>query len=83
MAGVPDGGSLGELTDREILLMLYARVDDFTKRADDRADDHETRLRVLEAQNNRNIGLQAVTGGGSGAVAGTVVAVVLKFLGGV
>ena len=76
---VPEGASLGELTDREILLMLYARVDDFAKRA----DDHETRLRVLEAQNNRNIGLQAVTGGGSGAVAGTVVAVVLKFLGGV
>ena len=70
---------IGKLTDREILVMLYARVDDFAKGA----DDHETRLRVLEAQNNRNIGLQAVTGGGSGAVAGTVVAVVLKFLGGV
>jgi len=75
---VPDGTSLGELSDREILIMLYARVDDFAKRA----DDHETRLRVLEAQNNRTLGLQAAAGGGSGAIAGTVVAVVLKLLGG-
>ena len=78
MMVVPEGAALGTLSDREILLMVYARVDDVAKRV----DDHETRLRVLEAQTNRTLGLQAAAGGGSGAVAGTIVAVVLKLLGG-
>lgn len=75
---LPEGSSLGTLTDREILLMVYGKVDAIA----DTASDHEARLRILEAQSNRTLGLMAATGGGSGAVAGAVVAAILKLLGG-
>ena len=75
---LPNDASLGALSDREILLMVYAKVDAIAEAS----NDHEDRLRVLEAQSNRTLGLMAATGGGSGAVAGGVVAVIMKLLGG-
>lgn len=70
--------TLGTLTDRELLLLIYGEV----AAVSTTANDHEARLRILEAQSNRTLGLMAATGGSSGAVAGGVVAVVMKLLGG-
>lgn len=75
---LPEGSALGTLTDRELLLMVYSKVDTIAKSQ----TDIESRVRVLEAQSNRTLGLMAATGGGSGAVAGGVVAVIMKLLGG-
>lgn len=70
--------TLGTLTDRELLILIYGEV----SAVSEAANDHEARLRILEAQSNRTLGLMAATGGGSGAVAGGVVAAILKLLGG-
>lgn len=75
---LPEGSALGTLTDRELLLMVYSKVDTIAKSQ----TDIESRVRVLEAQSNRTLGLMAATGGGSGVVAGGIVAVVMKLLGG-
>lgn len=71
--------TLGTLTDRELLILIYGEV----SAVSEAANDHEARLRILEAQSNRTLGLMAATGGGSGAVAGAVVAAILKLLGGI
>lgn len=76
---LPEGSSLGALTDRELLLMVYSKVDVIAKSQ----TDIESRVRVLEAENNRTLGLMAATGGGSGALGGGVVAILLKLLGGI
>ncbi|MFA7121977.1 MAG: hypothetical protein WC277_10905 [Bacilli bacterium] len=76
---LPEGSSLGTLTDRELLLMVYSKVDVIAKSQ----TDIESRVRVLEAENNRTLGLMAATGGGSGALGGGVVAILLKLLGGI
>ncbi|MFA5407154.1 MAG: hypothetical protein WC343_00100 [Bacilli bacterium] len=76
---LPEGSSLGTLTDRELLLMVYSKVDVIAKSQ----TDIESRVRVLEAENNRTLGLMAATGGGSGAIGGGVVAILLKLLGGI
>lgn len=74
---LPNDASLGALSDREILLMVYAKVDTIAEAS----NDHEDRLRVLEAYRNQTIGLIA-TSGGSGAIAGGVVTAILRLLGG-
>ena len=76
---LPEGSALGALTDRELLLMVYSKVDVIAKSQ----TDIESRVRVLEAENNRTLGLMAATGGGSGALGGGVVAILLKLLGGI
>jgi len=42
--------------------MVYSKVDTIAKSQ----TDIESRVRVLEAQSNRTLGLMAATGGGSG-----------------
>ncbi len=69
--------SLGTLTDRELLLLIYGEVNAIAAAQ----TDIETRVRVLEAANNQSIGRTALTGGGSGAIGGGVVALALKLLG--
>jgi hypothetical protein len=59
--------------------MVYSKVDVIAKSQ----TDIESRVRVLEAENNRTLGLMAATGGGSGALGGGVVAILLKLLGGI
>lgn len=72
---LPNDASLGALSDREILLMVYAKVDAIAEAS----NDHEDRLRVLEAHRNQTLGLIA-TSGGTGAIAGGVVAAALRLL---
>jgi hypothetical protein len=79
MMSLPEGSALGTLTDRELLLMVYSKVDVIAKSQ----TDIESRVRVLEAENNRTLGLMAATGGGSGALGGGVVAVTYETPGGV
>lgn len=73
---VPES-SLGTLTDRELLLLIYGEVNAIAAAQ----TDIETRVRVLEAANNQGLGRLAATGGGSGAIGGGVVALALKLLG--
>jgi hypothetical protein len=68
---------LGTLTDRELLVLIYGEV----SAVSEVATDHEARIRILEAANNQSLGRLAAAGGGSGAVGGSVVAILLKLLG--
>lgn len=69
--------TLGTLTDRELLILIYGEV----SAVSEAANDHEARLRILEAQCNQGLGRLAATSSGAGAVAGGVVAGALKLLG--
>lgn len=70
--------ALSTLTDRELLILIYGEISTISEMT----NDHEARIRVLEADRNRTLGIMAATGGGSGALGGGVVAIVLKLLGG-
>ncbi|NLZ31371.1 MAG: hypothetical protein GX885_11650 [Methanomicrobiales archaeon] len=70
--------ALGTLTDRELLILIYGEISTISEMT----NDHEARIRILEADRNRTLGIMAATGGGSGALGGGVVAIVLKLLGG-
>lgn len=69
--------SLGSLTDRELLILIYGEVNAIAKAQ----TDIEARVRVLEAANNQTIGRTALAGGGSGAIGGGVAMMLLRFLG--
>ncbi len=73
----PPANNLGTLSEREILLLVYERVE----RIDRKQTDFEARIRVLEAERNQSAGRLAATSGGSGAIGGGVVAIVLKLMG--
>ena len=68
---------LGTLTDRELLVLIYGEV----SAVSEAATDHEARIRILEAANNQSLGRLAAAAGGSGALGGSVVAILLKLLG--
>ncbi|WP_292366072.1 MULTISPECIES: hypothetical protein [unclassified Methanoculleus] len=72
---LPDS-SLGSLTDRELLLLIYGEVNAIAKAQ----TDIEARVRILEAANNQSIGRIAATGGGSGAIGGGVAVLLLRLM---
>ena len=69
--------SLGTLTDRELLILIYGEVNAIARAQ----TDIEARVRVLEAANNQTIGCTALAGGGTGAIGGGVAMMLLRFLG--